>query len=138
MRRVVALKLIKLGLDTREVVARFEAERQALALVDHRRCRPAGEGVPAWRSEGHADGPAPGRHVPARAGDPAAAAALRATVDAIDRQLPKPGAEDIGEGPENFLICQVLRREAEEVLRSAERRPNPVGDAHSPTTAPTP
>ncbi len=33
--RVVALKIIKLGMDTRQVVARFEAERQALALMDH-------------------------------------------------------------------------------------------------------
>ncbi len=33
--RLVALKLIKAGMDTREVVARFEAERQALALMDH-------------------------------------------------------------------------------------------------------
>ncbi|MCZ6689822.1 MAG: tetratricopeptide repeat protein [Planctomycetota bacterium] len=35
VRRRVALKLIKLGMDTREVVARFESERQALALMDH-------------------------------------------------------------------------------------------------------
>src|SRR5262245_16789887 len=35
VRRKVALKLIKPGMDTREVVARFEAERQALALMDH-------------------------------------------------------------------------------------------------------
>ena len=34
-RRRVALKLIKAGMDTREVVARFESERQALALMDH-------------------------------------------------------------------------------------------------------
>jgi eukaryotic-like serine/threonine-protein kinase len=33
--RRVALKVIKLGMDTKEVVARFEAERQALALMDH-------------------------------------------------------------------------------------------------------
>src|SRR5580700_9693081 len=32
VRRKVALKVIKLGMDTKEVVARFEAERQALAL----------------------------------------------------------------------------------------------------------
>src|SRR5258708_36712037 len=31
----VALKVIKPGMDTREVIARFEAERQALALMDH-------------------------------------------------------------------------------------------------------
>src|SRR5262249_53984445 len=35
IRRKVALKLIKPGMDTREVIARFEAERQALALMDH-------------------------------------------------------------------------------------------------------
>ena len=35
VRRRVALKLIKPGLDTRQVGARFEAERQALALMDH-------------------------------------------------------------------------------------------------------
>ena len=35
VRRQVALKLIKAGMDTRQVVARFEAERQALALMDH-------------------------------------------------------------------------------------------------------
>jgi hypothetical protein len=35
VRRRVALKLIKAGMDTREVVARFESERQALALMDH-------------------------------------------------------------------------------------------------------
>ena len=35
VRRRVALKLIKLGMDTRQVIARFAAERQALALMDH-------------------------------------------------------------------------------------------------------
>ena len=35
IRRKVALKIIKAGMDTRQVVARFEAERQALALMDH-------------------------------------------------------------------------------------------------------
>jgi WD40 repeat protein/serine/threonine protein kinase len=35
VRRTVALKVIKPGMDTREVIARFEAERQALALMDH-------------------------------------------------------------------------------------------------------
>jgi serine/threonine protein kinase/tetratricopeptide (TPR) repeat protein len=33
--RRVALKIIKLGMDTKEVIARFEAERQALAMMDH-------------------------------------------------------------------------------------------------------
>jgi serine/threonine protein kinase len=35
IRRQVALKIIKLGMDTKQVVARFEAERQALAVMDH-------------------------------------------------------------------------------------------------------
>ncbi len=35
VRRTVAIKLIKLGMDTRQVVARFGAERQALALMNH-------------------------------------------------------------------------------------------------------
>src|SRR5262245_60439265 len=35
VRRSVALKIIKLGMDTRQVIARFEAERQALAIMDH-------------------------------------------------------------------------------------------------------
>ena len=35
VRRRVALKVIKAGMDTKEVIARFEAERQALALMDH-------------------------------------------------------------------------------------------------------
>ena len=35
LRRRVALKLIKAGMDTRQVIARFESERQALAMMDH-------------------------------------------------------------------------------------------------------
>src|SRR2546427_6985046 len=35
VRRRVALKVVKLGMDTRQVVSRFEAERQALAIMDH-------------------------------------------------------------------------------------------------------
>lgn len=35
IRRTVALKLVKLGMDTREVISRFDAERQTLALMDH-------------------------------------------------------------------------------------------------------
>src|SRR5881409_4490848 len=35
VKRVVALKLIKAGMDSRQIIARFEAERQALALMDH-------------------------------------------------------------------------------------------------------
>jgi len=35
IRRKVALKIIKLGMDTKSIIARFEAERQALAMMDH-------------------------------------------------------------------------------------------------------
>src|ERR1700678_1120554 len=35
VRRRVALKIIKLGMDTKNVIARFESERQALAMMDH-------------------------------------------------------------------------------------------------------
>jgi eukaryotic-like serine/threonine-protein kinase len=35
VRRRVALKIIKAGMDTRQVIARFEQERQALAMMDH-------------------------------------------------------------------------------------------------------
>src|SRR5215510_7164630 len=35
VRRIVALKLIKAGMDSKQVIARFDAERQALALMDH-------------------------------------------------------------------------------------------------------
>ena len=35
VRRRVALKLIKTGMNSREAIARFESERQALALMDH-------------------------------------------------------------------------------------------------------
>jgi serine/threonine protein kinase len=35
LRRTVALKVIRHGMDTREVLARFDSERQALAVMDH-------------------------------------------------------------------------------------------------------
>jgi serine/threonine protein kinase len=35
VKRLVAVKVIKLGMDTKQVIARFEAERQTLALMDH-------------------------------------------------------------------------------------------------------
>ncbi|MCI0637675.1 MAG: protein kinase, partial [Gemmataceae bacterium] len=35
LKRLVAVKLIKAGMDSKQVIARFEAERQALALMDH-------------------------------------------------------------------------------------------------------
>src|SRR4051812_1942069 len=35
IKREVAIKILKLGMDTRQVIARFEAERQALAILSH-------------------------------------------------------------------------------------------------------
>src|SRR5258708_5036232 len=35
IQRTVAIKIIKPGMDTRQVIARFEAERQAVAMMDH-------------------------------------------------------------------------------------------------------
>src|SRR5688572_14529118 len=35
VKRVVAVKLIKAGMDSKQIITRFEAERQALALMDH-------------------------------------------------------------------------------------------------------
>ena len=35
VRRIVALKIIKPGMDSRQVIARFEAERQAMAMMEH-------------------------------------------------------------------------------------------------------
>ena len=45
VRRTVALKIIKPGMDSKEIVARFEAERQALALMDHPKRR---QGAGCW------------------------------------------------------------------------------------------
>jgi len=52
VRRKVALKIIKPGMDTKQVIARFEAERQALPLMDHpniARVLDAGESLPCER-----------------------------------------------------------------------------------------
>src|SRR5262249_9676542 len=51
VRRLVALKVVKPGMDSHQVIARFEAERQALALMDHpniARVLDAGETPPAY------------------------------------------------------------------------------------------
>ncbi len=62
VQRTVALKIIKPGMDTRQVIARFEAERQALAMMDHPniaqrpRCRHDGNRPALLR-----DGPRQGR-----------------------------------------------------------------------------
>ena len=83
VRRQVALKVIKPGMDTRQVIARFEAERQALALMDHPNIAKV---LDAGR---HRDRPALLRHGagprrpdhrvlrPATAHDPRAAGAVR-------------------------------------------------------------
>ena len=49
VRRQVAVKILKPGMDTQQVIARFEAERQALALMDHPNI--AASSMPARRSQ---------------------------------------------------------------------------------------
>ena len=59
VRRKVALKIIKPGMDSRQVIARFEAERQALAMMDHHniaRVLDAGTTPPSPASQGGAVG----------------------------------------------------------------------------------
>jgi serine/threonine protein kinase/WD40 repeat protein len=56
VRRKVALKVLKPGMDTRQVVARFEAERQALALMDHPNIAKVYDGG-VTRDEGRGTGP---------------------------------------------------------------------------------
>src|SRR5205814_5652442 len=53
VRRLVAVKLIRAGMDSKQVIARFEAERQALALMDHaNRARvPDGGTTPSGRPD---------------------------------------------------------------------------------------
>ena len=46
VRRRVALKVIKLGMDTKSVIGRFEAERQALAMMDHPNIAKVLDGAP--------------------------------------------------------------------------------------------
>jgi serine/threonine protein kinase/tetratricopeptide (TPR) repeat protein len=80
VRRKVALKIIKPGMDTKQVTARFEAERQALALMDHpsiAKVLDAGMTSPLPLGEGQGEGlagivePSPGlRPDPAAAGFP--------------------------------------------------------------------
>lgn len=58
VKRLVAVKLIKAGMDSRQVVARFEAERQALALMDHPNIAKVLDG---GTTSGTPDGANPGR-----------------------------------------------------------------------------
>src|SRR5262249_4633483 len=58
VKRLVAVKLIKAGMDSRQVIARFEAERQALALMDHPNIARVLE---AGTTKGEPGGVSPGR-----------------------------------------------------------------------------
>jgi serine/threonine protein kinase/tetratricopeptide (TPR) repeat protein len=73
VRRLVALKVIKPGMDTRQVVARFEAERQALALMDHPHIARVFDGG----TTGEAGGISPGEPGRGNPGDPGRASAGR-------------------------------------------------------------
>jgi serine/threonine protein kinase len=52
VKRLVALKLIKAGMDSKQVLARFEAERQALALMDHPNIARVLDAGATWRFSG--------------------------------------------------------------------------------------
>jgi tetratricopeptide (TPR) repeat protein/serine/threonine protein kinase len=58
VKRLVALKLIKAGMDSKQVIARFEAERQALALMDHANIAKVLDG---GTTKGEPGGVSPGR-----------------------------------------------------------------------------
>src|SRR5438046_3185556 len=58
VRRLVAVKLIKVGMDSRQVSTRFEAERQALALMDHPNIARV---LDAGTTKGEPGGVSPGR-----------------------------------------------------------------------------
>src|SRR5438132_7262422 len=58
VKRLVAVKLIKAGMDSRQVIARFEAERQALALMDHANIARV---LDAGTTKGEHGGVSPGR-----------------------------------------------------------------------------
>src|SRR5262245_60145760 len=86
VRRRVALKIIKLGMDTKQVVARFEAERQALALMDHPNIARVLDG-------GTTDHPLTPSLSPARSGGEGARRASereRHAVDAAQTELERP------------------------------------------------
>jgi WD40 repeat protein/serine/threonine protein kinase len=58
VKRLVAIKLIKAGMDSKQVIARFEAERQALALMDHPNIAKV---LDAGTTKGEPGGVSPGR-----------------------------------------------------------------------------
>src|SRR5260370_1435831 len=59
VQRKVALKVIKPGMDSRQVIARFEAERQALAMMDHVNIPPVLEAGPTQRTGTRPTSPSP-------------------------------------------------------------------------------
>jgi len=86
IRRRVAIKIIKLGMDTHSVIARFEAERQALAMMDHPNIArvldagATGAGRPYFVMEWVGGGETHRLLRPARSGYPAAPGLVRAGV----------------------------------------------------------
>src|SRR5262245_61968934 len=59
VKRLVAVKLIKAGMDSKQVIARFEAERQALALMDHPNIARVLDGGTTGKSEPRPSEPRP-------------------------------------------------------------------------------
>jgi hypothetical protein len=113
VRRIVALKVIKLGMDTKEVLARFEAERQALALMSHANIARVLDGAtkpPAAKATVDLIRAMARQQLKKSA---QAKELLDAAMTRIDSELTKPGDGTIN-SPENWLICHILRREAEQ------------------------
>ena len=105
--RQVALKVIKAGMDTAQVVARFEAERQALALMDHSDHR---QGL---RRRAHAGGPA----------------VLRDGVRAgrADHDLLRPPALPIRERLELFIqVCEGVQHAHQKGIIHRDLKPSNV------------
>jgi hypothetical protein len=96
VRRRVALKVIKLGMDTKQVIARFEAERQALALMDH-------------------------PHI-AKVLD--AGATLAKGLEIAEKNLPKLDSGDLGEGWLDWIITHALMREARALIEGQANSPS--------------
>ena len=96
VQRRVALKIIKAGMDSKKIIARFEAERQALAMMDH-------PNIAKVLDAGTTGAVHPGFHVdasppvPATSSEPDACARLRKALDHEREDIPVGVAEQLEE-----------------------------------------